>query len=133
MKKLEDIPKNNPFSVPDGYFEKLPGVVQARIEAGTVKKPVPYVRYALQYAMPVVALIIVAVIYLGPKSGGNNYDDILSSVSTEQLAAYLADSDLTTDEIVDAGALDEESAEAIEAEVFDNIDLNDINELDLEL
>lgn len=133
MKKLEDIPKNNPFSVPDGYFEKLPGVVQARIEAGTVKKPVPYVRYALQYAMPVVALIIVAVIYLGLKSGGNNYDDILSSVSTEQLAAYLADSDLTTDEIVDAGALDEESAEAIEAEVFNNIDLNDINELDLEL
>lgn len=133
MKRLEDIPKNNPFSVPDGYFEKLPGVIQARIEAGTVKKPVPYVRYALQYAMPVVALIIVAVIYLGPKSGGNNYDDILSSVSTEQLAAYLADSDLTTDEIVDAGALDEESAEAIEAEVFNNIDLNDINELDLEL
>lgn len=133
MKRLEDIPKNNPFSVPDGYFEKLPGVIQARIEAGTVKKPVPYVRYALQYAMPVVALIIVAVIYLGPKSGENNYDDILSSVSTEQLAAYLADSDLTTDEIVDAGALDEESAEAIEAEVFDNIDLNDINELDLEL
>lgn len=133
MKRLEDIPKNNPFSVPDGYFEKLPGVIQARIEAGTVKKPVPYVRYAFQYAMPVVALIIVAIIYLSPKSGGNNYDDILSSVSTEQLAAYLADSDLTTDEIVDAGALDEESAEAIEAEVFDNIDLNDINELDLEL
>ena len=133
MKRLEDIPKNNPFSVPDGYFEKLPGVIQARIEAGKVRKPVPYVRYAFQYAMPVVALIIVAVIYLGPKSGGNNYDDILSSVSTEQLAAYLADSDLTTDEIVDAGALDEESAEAIEAEVFNNIDLNDINELDLEL
>ncbi|MBL7841054.1 MAG: hypothetical protein JNJ75_13005 [Cyclobacteriaceae bacterium] len=133
MKRLEDIPKNNPFSVPDGYFEKLPGVIQARIEAGKIRKPVPYVRYALQYAMPVVALIIVAVIYLVPKSGENNYDDILSSVSTEQLAAYLADSDLTTDEIVDAGALDEESAEAIEAEVFNNIDLNDINELDLEL
>lgn len=133
MKRLEDIPKNNPFSVPDGYFEKLPGVIQARIKAGKVRKPVPYVRYAFQYAMPVVALIIVAVIYLGPKSGENNYDDILSSVSTEQLAAYLADSDLTTDEIVDAGALDEESAEAIEAEVFNNIDLNDINELDLEL
>lgn len=133
MKKLEDIPKNNPFSVPDGYFEKLPGVIQARIEAGKVRKPVPYVRYAFQYAMPVVALIIVAVIYLVPKSGGDSYDDILASVSTEQLAVYLADSDITTDEIVDAGALDEESAEAIEAEVFTNIDLNDINELDLEL
>lgn len=133
MKKLEDIPKNNPFSVPDSYFDKLPGIIQARIEAGNARKPVPYVRYALQYAVPVIALVIVAVVYLMPTPGKESYDDILSSVSTEQLAVYLSDSDITTDEIVDAGALDEESAEAIEAEVFNDMDLNNINELDLEL
>jgi hypothetical protein len=132
MKKLEDIPKNNPFSVPDGYFEKLPGVIQARIAEGvTEKQPRPYFRYALQYALPVIALIIVAVIYLTPKEA-ESYNDILASVSTEQLAAYLADSDITTEDILESGELDEESAEAIEAEVyFNDIDLEDLSEFDL--
>jgi hypothetical protein len=131
MKKLEDIPKNNPFSVPDGYFEKLPGMIQARIEGTAKKQAIPYFRYALQYAMPVIALIIVAILYLTPKTSGN-YDDILATVSTEQLAAYLADSDVTTDDILESAELDEESAEEIEAEVyFRDIDLSDLEEFDL--
>lgn len=131
MKKLEDIPKNNPFSVPDGYFEKLPGVIQARIAEGTEKQARPYFRYALQYALPVIALIIVAVLYFTPKES-ENYNEILATVSTEQLAAYLADSDITTDDILESGELDDESADAIEAEVyFNDIDLEDLNEFDL--
>lgn len=133
MKKLEDIPKNNPFTVPDGYFDKLPGVIQARIDAGKAKTAVPYLRYAFQYAVPVVVLVVAAVLYFRPQPQSASYDDILASVSTEQLAVYLTDSDLTTDEIVDAGTLDEESAEAIEAEVFTDIDFDDITGLDLEL
>lgn len=132
MKKLEDIPKHNPFSVPDGYFDKLPGVIQARIAGRTAEKQTrPYFRYALQYALPVVALIIVAVLYLTPKEP-ERYDDILASVSTEQLAAYLADSDITTNDILESAGLDQESAEAIEAEVyFNDIDLEDLSEFDL--
>jgi hypothetical protein len=131
MKKLEDIPKNNPFSVPDGYFEKLPGMIQARIEGTAKKQATPYFRYALQYALPVIALIIVAVLYLTPKTT-DTYDDMLAAVSTEELAAYLADSDVTTDEILESAELDEESADAIEAEVyFNDIDLTDLEELDL--
>jgi hypothetical protein len=129
MKKLEDIPKNNPFTVPDGYFDKLPGVIQARVASSTQSRP--YMRYALQYALPVVALIVVALIYLTP-AAQQNYTDILASIETEQLAAYLADSDLTTDELLDAAELDTESAEAIEAEVyFNDIDLSDLNDFDL--
>jgi hypothetical protein len=132
MKKLEDIPKNNPFSVPDGYFDKLPGIIQARISASAPEKQArPYFRYALQYALPVIALIIVALIYLTPKES-ENYNDILATVSTEQLAAYLADSDITTEDILESGELDDESAEAIEAEVyFNDIDLEDLSEFDL--
>jgi hypothetical protein len=132
MKKLEDIPKHNPFSVPDGYFDKLPGVIQARIAERTVEKQtLPYFRYALQYALPVVALIVVAVLYFTPKEA-ESYNDILASVSTEQLAAYLADSDITTNDILESAGLDQESAEAIEAEVyFNDIDLLDLSEFDL--
>ena len=31
MKKLEDIPKKQNFEVPEGYFEKLPGIIQSRV------------------------------------------------------------------------------------------------------
>lgn len=132
MKKLEDIPKNNPFSVPDGYFDKLPGIIQARISASAPEKQVrPYFRYALQYALPVIGIIIVASIYLTPKES-ENYNDILATVSTVQLAAYLADSDITTEDILESGELDDESADAIEAEVyFNDIDLEDLSEFDL--
>jgi len=132
MKKLEDIPKNNPFSVPDGYFDKLPGIIQARIsESAPEKQARPYFRYALQYALPVIGIIIVALIYLTPKES-ENYNDILATVSTEQLAAYLADSDITTEDILESGELDDESADAIEAEVyFNDIDLEDLSEFDL--
>jgi len=132
MKKLEDIPKNNPFSVPDGYFDKLPGIIQARISASAPEKQArPYFRYALQYALPVIGIIIVALIYLTPKES-ENYNDILATVSTEQLAAYLADSDITTEDILESGELDDESADAIEAEVyFNDIDLEDLSEFDL--
>jgi len=132
MKKLEDIPKNNPFSVPDGYFDKLPGIIQARISASAPEKQArPYFRYALQYALPVIGIIIVASIYLTPKES-ENYNDILATVSTVQLAAYLADSDITTEDILESGELDDESADAIEAEVyFNDIDLEDLSEFDL--
>lgn len=132
MKKLEDIPKNNPFSVPDGYFDKLPGVIQARISASNPEEQAtPYFRYALQYALPVIGIIIVAVLYLTPKES-ENYNDILATVSTEQLAAYLADSDITTEDILESGELDDESADAIETEVyFKDIDLEDLSEFDL--
>lgn len=130
MKKLEDIPKNHPFTVPEGYFEKLAGVIQARVATAT-PQPRPYVRYALQYALPVIALVVVAVIYFTPASQ-QNYNDILASIETEQLAVYLAESDLTTDELLEAAELDTESAEAIEAEVyFNDIDLNDLKDFDL--
>jgi hypothetical protein len=43
MKKLEDIPKKTIFEVPEGYFDKLPGVIQSRIaEQNPVKERIPY-------------------------------------------------------------------------------------------
>lgn len=131
MKKLEDIPKNNPFSVPDGYFDKLPGVIQARVAESTQKQSRPFFQYALRVALPVVALVIVAVVYFMP-STRENYNDILASVDTEQLTAYLEESDLTVDELLDGAELDEESVEAIEAEVyFNDIDLENLSDFDL--
>ena len=134
MKKLEDIPKNSPFKVPEGYFDRLPGMIQARIaEKSDVKEAKPYFRYALQYALPVVVLAIVAVIYLVPPAT-QNVDTLLASVSTDELVAYLEDSEITTEELLEEMTLDNESVEAIESEVYFNFDeLENFDELDLDL
>jgi len=134
MKKLEDIPKKHPFEVPEGYFDKLPGVIQARIaEKADVKEAKPYFRLAIQYALPVIVLAIVAVIYFVPK-GGQDVNSMLSSVSTEELVAYLENSEMTTEELLEEMTLDNESVEAIESEVYFNFDaLENFDELDLDL
>jgi hypothetical protein len=131
MKKLEDIPKNHPFKVPEGYFDRLPGIIQARVaEKSAVPEPKPYFRYALQYALPVVILAIVAVIYLVPRKP-QDVETMLASVSTEQLATYLEESDITTEELLDEMNLDKESVEAIEGEAYFNFgDIENADDLD---
>ncbi len=51
---LDDFKKQNPFEVPDGYFEQLPGKVQHKITAQTHKRwrerTLPVVRWALPVA-----------------------------------------------------------------------------------
>jgi hypothetical protein len=133
MKKLEDIPKKHPFEVPEGYFDRLPGIIQARVaEKSEVKEAKPYFRYAFQYALPVIVLAIVALIYFVPKN--DDAETILASVSTEELVAYLENSEITTEELLEEMTLDNESVEAIESEVYFNFDeLENFDELDLDL
>lgn len=118
MKKLEDIPKKGIFEVPEGYFERLPGIIQSRVaetRPGTTTRP--YTRYALQYALPVVLLLIVAVFFLKPNKS-LTAEGLLASVSTEELANYLEQSDLSLEELLDNATYDDTIVEAIEAEAF---------------
>jgi hypothetical protein len=80
----------------------------------------------------VVVLAIVAMIYLVPQKA-QDVDSLLASVSTEELVAYLEQSELTTDELLESVELDVESVDAIESEVYFNLDeLETIDELDLD-
>ncbi|MFZ2907295.1 MAG: hypothetical protein WAZ98_13920 [Cyclobacteriaceae bacterium] len=134
MKKLEDIPKNHPFKVPEGYFDRLPGLIQARVsEKTSIWEAKPIVRYALQYALPVLVLAVASILYLVPDSS-QDADSLLASVSTEELVTYLQESGITTDELLDELQFDNESIEAIEAEVYFNFkELDDLEEFDLDV
>lgn len=134
MKKLEDIPKNHPFKVPEGYFDRLPGLIQARVsEKTSIWEAKPIVRYALQYALPVLVLAVASILYLVPDSS-QDADSLLASVSTEELVTYLQESGITTDELLGELQFDNESVEAIEAEVYFNFkELDDLDEFDLDV
>lgn len=124
MKKLEDIPKKNIFEVPEGYFDRLPSVIQARVaQQASESVWAPFLKFSLRYALPVVVLGAVAIWFYGQPSGPQNAEDMLSSVDTSQLVAYLEDSDLTTDDLLEGVDLDEQDANEIQGMTFDEIGL----------
>jgi len=124
MKKLEDIPRKNIFEVPDGYFEKLPGIIQSRVTSGE-KQSTPAFSLALRFAVPLVLVIaIAAVFWLNQPETDANPQSILASVQTEDLVAYLSEADFTTDELLDYVELDGEDVTRIEESVYE-FQLND--------
>lgn len=129
MKKLENIPKTNIFEIPEGYFDKLPLQIQARIAAeNPAPQQLPWLRYSLRYALPMLVFALAAIFVFRPKV--DKVEKILASVSTEELVAYLESNALSTDELLDSYNFDAASAEAIEQEVYFSFDFNtdDVNE-----
>ncbi|HRJ28441.1 MAG TPA: hypothetical protein PLV21_06790 [Cyclobacteriaceae bacterium] len=129
MKKLENIPKTNIFEVPEGYFDKLPLQIQARIAAeNPAPQQLPWLRYSLRYALPMLVFALATIFVFRPKV--DKVEKILASVSTEELVAYLESNALSTDELLDSYDFDAASAEAIEQEVYFSFDFNtdDVNE-----
>lgn len=129
MKKLNDIPKKNIYEVPDGYFDKLPGVIQSRVAAKETIQPsfIYYFRYHIQVLVLAIAMIGVWIFRTNIKDD-KNAEELLASVDTPSLIAYLEDVDVTTDELLESFSLSTEEVTAIESDVY-NIDV-DQNELD---
>src|SRR5258705_12094994 len=101
MKKLEDIPKKNIFEVPEGYFERLPGVIQTRISVSPSSPTgFPYWGKVLRYALPVLLLLGAGIFWYRNDSFPSkvSVQSELASIRPDQLAAYLVEHDLTTED-----------------------------------
>jgi len=111
--KLEDINKKNIYSVPDKYFDQLPGRVQARIQANKPRE-IFSLNWSLTYkiAAPALAMVMLVLFfwYQGPAKS-QSAEALLAQVSTSDLVAYLETTDITTEDII----------ESID---FDNIDMD---------
>lgn len=117
--KLEDIPKKNVFKEPEGYFDKLPGVIQSRI-AEKAPQPFFYTSWGvvLKYALPAFIAGIALLFILRSNNSINNPEELLASVSSEELTYYLVESDLSTEELLDIADLDGEDIDALNESVF---------------
>jgi hypothetical protein len=137
MKKLEDIPKKDFFSPPDGYFDSLPNRVQARLEKPKQRVSQPAFRYALQYALPMVALVTFGIFWYNQQQNKPTAETLLAAIETEELVSYLAEVELSCyEELAEEAELDELDANALEQAVYDqqwqeeNID-DLLNEIDI--
>jgi hypothetical protein len=140
MKKLEDIPKKQIFDVPDGYFENLPGKIQARISGSVPSTERNFVfRYKLQYALPVILFMAIGIYWFAMPAEPKDVESLLASVQTEELVAYLGESDITTEDLLEHVEFNVNDLEEIESEayaptmdesslenVIDNMDLDTI-------
>lgn len=129
MKKLEDLPKTNPFEAPKGYFDRLPGIIQSRIapseiEVKTQSAWLLSFRYSLKYALPVTVIAAVSFFYLNQKRDQST-EDLLASVDSTYLITYLDDTDLSTDDLLESVSLDGDEADAIQQSTMSEITVDD--------
>ena len=127
MKKLEDIPKKNIFEVPEGYFEKLPGIIQSRVAKPEFAQIFWISR--LKYAIPIAAIAVIGMFWYAFQSE-KTFDEQLASIQTEQLMAYLNDADLQIDDLSESVDWNEFDLEELEDKVYATFEING-NELDI--
>jgi len=133
MKKLDDIPKENIFEVPEGYFDRLPLKIQARIEQSTATKTnlrVPAWRLTFRYAVPVAVIILVAVYFLMPKQVKNT-EDLLAEIASEHLIAYLHESDITESDLLEILKFDETDADSLNLHVGSQLIIKGIDIMEM--
>ncbi|MBS1508980.1 MAG: hypothetical protein JSS79_20245 [Bacteroidetes bacterium] len=130
MKKLDDIPKQNIFEVPDGYFDRLPMKIQSRIEASRPAPATAKWSLALRLALPALILIVGVIYFLNPKVSGGT-EDLLASINTENLIAYLDESDLTESELLEAVKFDEIDADSLNLQMHSDFLLGGVKENEL--
>lgn len=125
MKKLDDIPKKNIFEVPDGYFDRLPLKIQAKVETATTTHSLAVWNLALRYALPVVIVAVALVYYFKPKS--YQTEELLAEISNEHLVAFLSESEINEHELLEIANFNESDADSL-SQHLNNTLLGDFDE-----
>jgi hypothetical protein len=133
MSKLEDIPKNDFFKVPEGYFEKLPSVIHSRTigeqqgAPATVRLP-SRVWYAVAFVLVLCGIFWYTTLPTSPDA-----EKMLAEVETADLIAYLIETEITTEEMVFDPLVEESELDQLESEVYDiTVDENTYEDLTIE-
>jgi hypothetical protein len=126
MKKLEDIPKKEVFNTPEDYFDSLPTRIQARIAEKDERTAHAFTFHpALKLGIAAMVVVAIGIFWFSP-SNQADAESILAAVDTEDLVAYLSESDISTEEVIEAAGFNSEDIDEIQGDVFD------LQELDLE-
>lgn len=138
MKEFKDIPKENPFKVPENYFEELEGRIMAATNGNehapakqvVIRRLLPYIAVAASVAM--LAILGYSVLYNRPD--GKSKVLIPEITVNEFTENYLNDIDLITleDRVAESGVLIERpgvsKGDIIDYLINENIDESEIYE-----
>lgn len=94
--RLDDLKKETPFSVPDGYFDKLPQIIQAKITSEPARKPL--VGWSWQRSVGLVSamsLVFLLVWVTVPERQGALGQAPLADISDASIISYLEEEDMS--------------------------------------
>src|SRR5262245_47998646 len=125
MKRLDEIPKKSLFEAPEGYFERLPGRIQDRLSKPQAEgAEAAWGRLALRYALPVVILASAALFVLTREPAGSP-EEVIASLETEELVAYLQETDVNIEDLLESIPLDGAEVDVLEADALGDFGLDD--------
>jgi hypothetical protein len=138
MKELKNIPKENPFKVPENYFEELDSRILAATTGrknvpygkGLVRKLLPYLAVAASFAL----LVILSYSVFYNNSGGRSKETVSSFTVNELTETLLNDIDLMTleEKVAESNILNSRTGisqgDIIDYLVSENIDVIEIYE-----
>ena len=102
--KLDGLKRENIFRTPDAYFDRLPAQIQARIKKQEDYGFRPVLVTSLKLALPVIILAVVIFqmdLFAPDKSSDQDPMALIDEVSTQDLVAYLGETDITAEEILE--------------------------------
>jgi len=101
--KLDNIKTKQVFIVPDGYFDKLPERVQARI-AKPEKQAIFKFPAVAKFALAVVTLTIAVVFWMQNNEVNSTQDvhQLLAEIPTTDIIDYLEDADVSLSDIIES-------------------------------
>lgn len=94
--RLDDLKRQVPFEVPEGYFDKLPAIIQTRIPATPERQP--WVKWSWERSLALagaMSLIFALIWFTYPQQQGPLGSERLSQVSDEAIVEYLADENIS--------------------------------------
>jgi hypothetical protein len=137
MKKLEEIPKKEVFEVPVGYFDKLPGVIQARV-AKPGRTPLFRLAPAMRYALPVLIAACVGLFWYQQNRSPQSIGIQLEAIDEAQLVLFLEDEDLRVEDLVESITWSADEVAELEEQVYSTFETSSeelemlINEVEFE-
>ena len=94
--RLEDLKRDVPFEVPDGYFDKLPSIIMSRLPATPERQPL--VSWSWQRSLGLagaLSLIVALVWFTYPQQQGPLGSERLSQVSDDAILEYLTEENIS--------------------------------------
>ncbi len=131
MKRLEDIPKKDIFEAPEGYFERLPSIIQSRVVAESNSRWTWFDQPVWKYALSL-AFLAAGLYWFLLRPAPQSPEQMLASVDTGSLIAYLNESDMSTEELMESVPLDNKDVDEIQAGSLQNLLPDDSTLMELE-
>lgn len=136
--KIEDISKENPFKVPEGYFEKMQSEIIAKVESEKLIVPIPTPSF--QWKKRVIAaaasLALFYGLYFSQFYQNTKDDDIkIANITDQQMIQYLENENIDFADLTENTNINSLELDRIIKENFDATPLNlnekEINQLEI--